>query len=342
MSFRKWLYDTIFDDRFRAWADRTRYRCALLPRVNPASTTSTEVTCSSTIARRAYIVVSADLELAWAWRYAKSALDPLVYATHKAEQSRRNFSTLLALFDRYGVPVTWATVGHLFLENCSRDNGRAHPEVGRLPYFENRYWRYRYGDWFDADPCSDYIADSAWYGPDLVRAILGANVKHEVACHSFSHIDFSDGTCPPEVADSDLGRCREIAREWGLEMRSFVFPGNMVGNLPSLKRHGFTAYRYHNGYELDVPRRDEVGLWQIPGGVSWEKPEGWPVQAWVGALQRCVDLAVETGAVLHLWFHPSCESLNVEMVFPAVLDYLSHYRSDLIITTVGRVVEAAS
>ena len=233
-------------------------------------------------------------------------------------------------------------VGHLFLEGCSRTNGRAHSDLPRLPYFENEFWRYAEGDWLDDDPCSDYHRDPAWYAPDLLRSILSAKVKHEVACHSFSHIDCSEIHCPPEVMDSELAQCQRLAGTFGIRLKSFVFPGNLAGNFISLKKHGFNAYRWHNGYELDVPRRDELGLWQIPGGVCWEKPDGWPVGPWIKALEKCVDKALETGTVLQLWFHPSCDPVNIERILPALLNDLSAHRSDLWVTTMRRLVDSLS
>ena len=334
MSLLKSLYDHS-SSRTQYHLDRLRYASGLLPRVGHPVTP-----IRYPQGRRAAIIFSADFELAWAWRFSKrGGSDPLAYALGRAEQARRNFPELLALFDRYDVPVTWATVGHLFLERCERINGRAHPDLPRPPYFENEFWRYTRGDWFDADPCCRAADAPAWYAPDLIQAILNARVKHEIACHSFSHIDFSDGICPPQVVESKLQKCQEVAQVWGLELKSFVFPGNLPGNFVSLKRHGFTAYRWHNRYELDVPRQDDLGLWQVPGGLCWEKPEGWPVDTWIGALRRCVDRALETGTVLHFWFHPSCDPINVGTVFPAMLDYVAAHRSDLWVMTMGGLVD---
>ena len=198
---------------------------------------------------KAAVVISADLEMAWAWRYSKKNEDAVALALQKAEQTRKNLPALLDLFDQFNVPVTWATVGHLFLEGCNRPNGRAHPDLPRPPHFENEFWRYVQGDWLDGDPCSDYHRDPAWYAPDLLRSILSAKVKHEVACHIFSHIDCSEGNCPPEVMDSELAQCQRLAGNFGISLRSFVFPGNLTGNFISLKEHGFNAYRYEIGYQ---------------------------------------------------------------------------------------------
>lgn len=321
----------------QAYLDRCRFATGLLPRVAPGQ--PPEAGHQLLPARsRAALVISADFELAWAWRYVRGRPDPLGYALQKARQARRNFGPLLALFDRYQVPVTWAAVGHLFLEECERTNGLAHADMERIPYFENEHWRYTSGDWFDDDPCSSWQSDPAWYAPDLIREIMQAEVQHEIACHGFSHVGFSDRVCPSGVADGELLQCRQAAERWGLQLKTFVFPGNMHGNLPSLKRFGFTAYRYHSHYHLGLPRRDSGGLWQIPGGMCWEKPERWPADAWIRALKRCVDRAVETRTLLHLWFHPSCDPINLKVVFPSLLEYILSCQTDLWMTTANGLV----
>ena len=333
------MYEAV-GNSIQADLDRIRYSLNLLPRVNPRTVAQVKRRNWLPSSYKGCLIISADLELAWAWRYIKNSDNPKALALQKAHQTRQNLPMLLDLFDRFNIQVTWATVGHLFLERCERQNGAPHPEITRPPYFTNEFWQYINRDWFDADPCSDYHRDPAWYAPDLLRAILSAKVKHEIACHTFSHIDCTDSHCPPEVMDSELAECQRLAAEWGLTLRSFVFPGNLCGNFPSLKRHGFSAYRFYNGYELDVPRQDKLGLWQIPGGVCWEKPDGWPVDAWIKALKKCADKALETGTVLHLWFHPSCHPTNVEKIFPTLLKYITAHRNNLWLTTMSGLVDS--
>jgi hypothetical protein len=332
MSRAEILYDHV-GPLGQSYVDRFRYRVGWLPRVSDSGRMAWPGR------KKAALIISADFELAWAWRYAKGAVNTEAVAVQKAEQTRRNLPVLLRLFDDFGVPVTWATVGHLFLERCALQDGRAHHGLPRLPYFENEYWRFAGGDWFDADPCSDYCAAPAWYAPDLLRDILAAKTEHEIACHSFSHIDCSDEHCPPEVMDAELAECQRLASQWEIALQSFVFPGNVVGNFADLKRNGFTAYRWHGGYELDVPQQDALGLWQIPCGVLWEKPAQWPLGAWVKAMQKCADRALETGTVLHFWFHPSCDLMNVEAVFGRTLEYVASHRGDWWVTTMGGLSE---
>ena len=335
MSIRKIIYG-LAGEKLRSTIDRGRYGAGFLPRVNGNISVPQNERFPKPF--RTAIIISADFELAWGWS-RKKCENPGGMALKKALQARDNFPKLLSLFDRFEVPITWATVGHLFLEQCSRIDDKAHPDLQRLSYFRNEFWEFSKGDWFDNDPCCSAIDAPAWYATDLVKSILDAKVEHEIGCHSFSHINFEDSVCTPEVADDELKVCQDTANIWGIELESLVFPGNLAGNFASLKRNGFSAYRFHTGYELDYPRQDEFGMCRIPGGICWEKPKRWPVDAWIKALQRCVDRALETNTVLHLWFHPSCDPVNVDKVFFDVLEYIKSHCRDIWIVTMAAFVE---
>ena len=329
-------------ERGRAFRRRASYALGFRPRVNRAAAHSVHYPDR----RRAALVISADLELAWAWRYARVA-DPLAFARQRAQQGRRNLGVLLDLCDRYDLPVTWATVGHLFLNGCSRSGGRSHREVPRVPYFENEYWVYQVGDWFDADPGSERAGEPDWpnwYGPDMIRSILDRRVRHEVGCHTFSHVVFSDEHCPAEVAAAELHLCQELASRWGLTLRSFVFPGNLAGNYGSLRAAGFAAYRFPMDYDLDVPRRDHLGMWRIPGGICLDRPSRawtapWTATEQVKLVRKYVDAAVDCGLVGSLWFHPETHSHDVDETFAEIFEYISARRSDLWVTTMGGLAD---
>jgi peptidoglycan/xylan/chitin deacetylase (PgdA/CDA1 family) len=321
VTIKKKLYD-LLPVGARAVADRARFALGALPRVQAPAAGALPAFPEP---HRACLTISADLELAWAWRYSRSSPDPGALALELAGRTRANMPGLLDVFRAADAPVTWATVGHLFLESCAAAGGRPHPEIARLPYFEHDLWSFRSGDWFDDDPCSDARRDPAWYAPDILDAIVAADPRHEIGCHSFSHIDFSDGICPHDVARDELRACVGAARARGMELETLVFPGNRSGNLSALREAGFAGYRVHTRDHLGLPRRDEQGMWQVPGGICWERPPGWSARSWIAALRRSLDVAAATGTVLHLWFHPSCERVNVDEVFPAVLDHAASF-----------------
>ena len=82
--------------------------------------------------KKAVVVLSADFEMAWAFRASKTVKD----ATKRGLRERKNVPEIIALLDKYNIPITWATVGHLFLEKCSRKkNGKAHPNMPRPKHF---------------------------------------------------------------------------------------------------------------------------------------------------------------------------------------------------------------
>ncbi len=339
MRLRQRLYAEarrLAGDRPRGLVRRATLGLGLRPRVNPAVVGQ----ASYPGGRRAAVVLSADLELAWAWRYARVS-NPLAYARQRARQGRRNLSVLLDLCDRYELPVTWATVGHLFLGTCRRQADRIHPELLRVPYFDNELWSYRSGDWFDADPSSAGPNEddwSAWYGPDLIDAIVGRCTPHEIGCHTFSHVVFTEECCPAAVAAAELSRCQEAAAAFGLRLRSFVFPGNLAGNLASLRAAGFDAYRFRTPYDIDLPRKDAHGMWQIPEGMWLEKSyASWTTEQHVGMLRRGLDAATQHSLVCGLWFHPETDPRNVDEVFAAVAADLADRRSDLWVTTMSEL-----
>ena len=265
-------------------------------------------------------IVSADFELAWAFRFSRREPHPI----EKARQSRRNFPLLLKMFDEFEVPVTWATVGHLFLRSCGKGD---HDWMHRIPHFENAFWSYKTGDWFDADPCTSWEKAKEWYAPDLIEMILKSRIRHEVGCHTFSHIDFSDDRCPREVAEDEIKGCVDIAREWGIRLRSFVFPAGTYGNYEILKKYGFSAYRKSFDYELDYPFFDSLGLLAFPSARGFgDNGRGWSARYFFRRFKKYVDKAIATQTLCHFWFHPSVDGWFLDNVLPSILAYAAEKR----------------
>ncbi|NVO08499.1 MAG: polysaccharide deacetylase family protein [Bacteroidales bacterium] len=265
------------------------------------------------------IVLSADFEMAWAFRYSKTK-------KNRAEQmglkERMNVPKLLSLFEEYRIPVTWATVGHLFLEKCSNEHGTIpHANMPRPPFFENSNWTFFNGDWYQHDPCSNYKESPAWYAPDLIDQIMQSSVGHEIGCHTFSHIDCTDKNCSPDLFEAELKACIELANKKGIQLKSIAFPGGTNGNYLTLKKLGFTSYRKKANYNIDIPVIDERGLVRIPSSYSLDKSKyNWSVRRYIKMANSFVDNAAKNKMVAHLWFHPSMDEWYIENVLPKVLE----------------------
>lgn len=270
------------------------------------------------------MVISADFELAWAWRYAKSFDDPLEIALKMARQARKNFPVLIEIFEKYNAPITWSTVGHLFLDRCKKGE---HDHMKRIPYFENRVWRYETGDWYEADPCTNVKDDKEWYAPDLIRMIQDSKVDHEISTHTFSHIDFTYENCPADVADDEIKACVEAAKPYGITLKSIVFPGGTFGNIEVLKKHGIDIYRQNTDVDLAFPYFDKLGLLVTPTTAGFGRIHlTWSAEYYIKRYKTYIDKAIKTGTIAHFWFHPSFDEFTLNEIVPAVLDYATKKR----------------
>ena len=279
------------------------------------------------------LIISADFEMAWAWRYTKTGNDHIA----KGRIERENLPAIIRILEEYNIPITFATVGHLFLDRCKNGD---HEWMRRLPYFDD-HWKFTEGDWFDHDPHTSYIDSPEWYAPDLIKMIIDSKVEHEIATHTFSHIDFSYENCPVDVADDEIKACIKAAKLFGIELKSIVFPGGTWGNIEVLKKYNFTIYRKSEAFELAYPYRDEAGLLVSPssGGLEYNLAYGWSAEYFVRRLKKYIQKAIDTNTIAHLWFHPSLDKYILKNVFPVFLSYASEARDrgDLWIGTMNDI-----
>lgn len=271
--------------------------------------------------------------MAWASRFTKSNKDPLTKAINDGIKTRVNVPRILDLSDRFGVPITWATVGHLFLRDCGPFIMNKHPDLPRLGHFENQYWKFDKGDWFDFDPCSDYIRDPSWYAPDLIKDILSRTIRHEIGCHTFSHIDCRENIDDGKVLGAELRKCIEVANEWGLTLKAFVHPGHTIGYLKMLEDFGFTSFRTNYQDTLSSPQKHHTRLWEFrnTAEISWRS--GWSAAYHIHRYKTIVDRAIKYNRLCVLWFHPSFDSRIVELVLPALFQHLDEIRGSILLTT---------
>ncbi|MCF7885425.1 MAG: polysaccharide deacetylase family protein [Candidatus Marinimicrobia bacterium] len=282
------------------------------------------------------LIISADFELAWAFRYSKEFEDPAVAALHKAQIARKNFPVLLGLFKKYNIPITWATVGHLLLEECK---SVTHEWMHRIQHFENRCWKFSHGDWFDHDPYSNWKKDPEWYAPDLIKSIVDSQVEHEIGMHTFSHIDFSDKICSQQVADDEMKACKNVFN--GYEPISMAFPAGTWGNREVLQKYGIKIYRRKiDNLNLAYPFIDKYGLYVTPTTMIFGRNHRqWTSKYYQSRFIKCIDKAIETGTIAHFWLHPSVDSWTLINVLPQVLKYAYDRRQDseLWIGTMGNI-----
>jgi peptidoglycan/xylan/chitin deacetylase (PgdA/CDA1 family) len=298
---------------------------------------------------RGTMILSLDLELCW----GQFDLLPVPTLEAISSEERPQIKRLLRLLDQYEIPATWAVVGHLMLEGCSRHNSEAHPEVA--PHAEYSWFPQ---DWYVHDPCISAAESPGWYAPDIVEWIREARVPHELASHSFAHIYYGDRECSAAAARADLTAAVAAAAAKDIVLKSFVFPRNQVGHLNVLREEGIRTYRGVGpspfGKDkgvlgrtlrfldqlLGLPpmsiRAEEAmpGLWNIPGNHFFIARDGIrkliPAASRVLKAKRGIRQAMRSGGLYHLWFHPFNLNADPDTMFAGleeILSYAAHMRA---------------
>ena len=261
---------------------------------------------------KAAFIISIDTELLWGYvLHPNHKMERLLKQAERA--GRGPIDSLLALFEKYHITATWAIVGHLFLDQCEKEGGLPHKD---MPRFRN--------NWYSWDPCSNIQQSPLYYGKDIVEAIRFSKVEHEIGYHSFSHCYFSE--CSREVAEAEICKGEELAKQLGITLRSFVFPANKIGHIELLKRHEFRIYRgpvvwgkgtggTKEGFLLraaNLVRRRTMaqpvepiwrdGIWEIPGSMHFCATR-FSLDLALRA-KRGIQAAIRNRKIFHMHMHP--------------------------------------
>lgn len=283
-------------------------------------------------------LISADFELAWAWQWANVS-NSLEKAKAFAGLERENIPHILNLCDTFNIPITWATVGHLFLESCKRANDTIHADIPRLPHLTNNFWKFNGHDWFQNDPGADVITAPHWYASDLVDQILAAKTKHEIGCHTFSHIDCRNEVCTDDVFISEIKKCQMLAEEKKIDLKSFVHPAHTIGNLDNLAKLGFTNFRTDYRNVLGYPRRHANGMWELEQTMEFRYYDDWTIDYQIKRYITIIKRAIKSNTVCVFWFHPSFEPIMIEKVWPELFRYLDENRNKIWVTTHSEYID---
>jgi peptidoglycan/xylan/chitin deacetylase (PgdA/CDA1 family) len=268
-------------------------------------------------------IISLDTELIWG--YVSYPSNKIIHMLKNDKKKARGcINILLNLFEKHNIPATWAVVGHLFLDHCEYTNGMPHKDMPR--FNEN---------WYSIDPCTDIKKEPLFYGRDIIEKILSTQIKHEIGYHSFSHVPFSD--CTREVAEAEIKKGIELAKEFNITFESFVYPENKIGHVDILKKYGFKIYRGQNSRGNNankiIPLRiinftkSEImgspvepifreGIWEIPGSMQFSDPL-FPYNL-VSRAKLGTNKAIRNNKIFNVFLHPG--TLLAEPILEKKLD----------------------
>jgi peptidoglycan/xylan/chitin deacetylase (PgdA/CDA1 family) len=261
------------------------------------------------------LTISIDLELAWGFW---DILTPEIL--RQSESAERPIcNTLVELFDRYGIPATWAVVGAVL------DRASAAGRPG---------------------------GEASWYAPDIIERIRAATTPHEIGSHGGRHL-YYDRMSAAQAQD-DLDFVTDVHRKNGLALDSFVFPHNAVGHLDLLAQAGLRTFRGPDTGWVRVAPRLGARLGQIvtfgdkilpippapaqahrrgllvdiPGSMLLPGRNGARrfilPQVTRAKLSAGLARARRSGRTFHFWFHPCNFYYRPEEQFATLAWFLAH------------------
>jgi hypothetical protein len=234
--------------------------------------------------KKSFFNLTIDFELAWSRARRGDGVMTKEESLERSRLAREMLPVLLELCEKYKIPVTFATVAHVALYNCS--------EHDKPPKFRPFWVK---DDWYNIDPHSDLESNKDYYGADLIKNVLQSNISHEIASHSFSHVDLADSETTKIVAEFEIRQSIEILKKINPQISTFVFPNNEVAYKNILKDTGFTNYRVKSNKKIE---KDEIGLNQFPLGL-WISPKAFSSQD----LVNLINIAVSKKQLVNFWCH---------------------------------------
>lgn len=251
------------------------------------------------------------------------------------------YDRLVALFGRYEMPATFAFVMAFVL---GLEERREFPALLDKGEAGGDSWLRHY--WADIDAGGS----EGWFQPHALAAVQ-ADGRHEIACHSFCHRPMDDASLSAEQARAELAAAARVAEIKQVDLETFIFPRNAVGNLPSLAQAGYIGYReklarpdgrlgrvarlaeeFNIRPAVQMPCESREGMVPIPPGYffNWRfgarrhVPPAFTVARW----KSLIDRSARTSGVAHLWLHPHnlITAPDTAETLEAVLAYASRQR----------------
>ncbi len=289
------------------------------------------------------LIVSLDFELFW------GMLDICPLENYQANVlgGREAIPRLLALFEKYHIHATWATVGFQFAqdyEELKRYFPQQRPQYTN-PSMDPYSWFAKIGKNEEEAPC--------FYAPSLIRRIAQTSGQ-EIGSHTFSHFYCREPGQTPEQFRQDMAAAKAIAGDKGYDLRSVVMPRNHCEPeyTQILRELGFTSYRdeendwIHKILYFPLVRllrlvdsylpltgqggyrpQKEEGIWNLTGCRAFKAMKGIPVlekmKLW--RIKGQMRHAAQKGLTFHLWWHPHNLGLRTEEHLAQLEEIFAYY-----------------
>ncbi|MBG8552290.1 polysaccharide deacetylase family protein [Hymenobacter guriensis] len=296
-------------------------------------------------------VISLDFEINWGVRDQQT----LAQYGQNLLGVRQAIPAMLALFEEFGLRVTWATVGLLFFR--TKQEMLSHLPAIRPDYVDSNLSPYLVMDQVGPDEATDPYH----FGYSLIEKIR-STPGQEMATHTFCHYYCLERGQTAESFRADLEAAVQTAREQGITLRSLVFPRNQYNAeyISVCEELGITSYRGNESSWIYKERNEEQqslykrgarlldayldlsgpnchSLTDIARQFPYNIPASRFLRPWSGRLQALeglrlrrilqgMEYAARHGQVFHLWWHPHNFGANIPQNMAVLRRIAEHYR----------------
>jgi len=130
----------------------------------------------------------------------------------------------------------------------------------------------------------------------ILEFLLKSSIKHDIGAHGYYHREFTD--LSRNEAENELKMISAGIKKFGINPRSFVFPGNRVAHLDLLEKYGYKCYRSSGGFLYDCMYIEKKSrLYDIHPSLYLDQ------SIYSIFLKETLDIAIAKKAPFHVWFH---------------------------------------
>lgn len=166
------------------------------------------------------LIISLDFELHWG---AAEIWDLKKYKNY-FDVTRNSISPLLALFEKYGIHATWATVGFLFAET-KRELLEFSPS-NKPSYVNSKLYYYSL---IQTEQVGDNEVDDPYHFANSLIEKITKSPNQELASHTFSHYYCNEEGQTSDQFKADIVAAQAIAKaKFNLKLESLVLPRNQL------------------------------------------------------------------------------------------------------------------
>jgi len=300
-----------------------------------------------------HFVISLDYELHWGFFDHKSVDD------YKENLTNVNLviNKLLELSDAYNVRLTFSTVGFLFAKNKAE-------LIKYSPIDKPKYKRQELNPYAIFDEIGDNEAEDPFHYANSIIQEIKAHKIHEIGTHTFGHYYTLEHGQTLQDFENDIKSAVAIAKANEVEVKSIVFPRNMINRayLDVCYTHGITSYRgteksytynvhpvegkYHRSLFRLVRLLDSYfnitgshthKLQPINNGQIINIPSSRFLRAYqpklkfleslkISRIKKGMETAAKNKKLYHLWWHPHNFGVNIDENFNNLENIFKEYK----------------